>query len=265
MFLNIRGHNISYTEAGNGFPVVLLHGYLESSEIWNGFAEKLSAEFRVICFDLPGHGLSEVYSDTHTMELMAEIIKESLDILKISRCFMAGHSLGGYVTLAFLERFPALLSGYCLFHSHPLPDTSQALEKRRREIAVVEAGKKALMYPDNVMKMFATANLEKFSGALQRSKAIASKIPGEGIIAVLKGMMERPGRTGIMERGLVPCLWILGAMDNYIDHASIQKKVAIPSNTKVVILNNSGHMGFVEEQDLSVKLVSDFVKSISRH
>lgn len=264
MFLNVLDRNISYTDTGTGFPIVLLHGYLESSEVWGGFAEKLSAEYRVLCFDLPGHGLSEVYSDTHTMEFMAEIVKESLDILKISKCFMAGHSLGGYVTLAFLERFPELLSGYCLFHSQPLPDTPQALEKRRREIAVVEAGKKALMYPDNVMKMFATSNLQNFQGALQRSKAIASKIPGEGIIAVLKGMMQRPARTGIMEKGLVPCLWILGAMDNYIDHEAIQKKVQLPVNAKVIVLQNSGHMGFVEEQEISLNIVSDFVRSVSQ-
>lgn len=260
MFLNIGSRNISYTDKGNGFPVVLLHGYLESSEIWGSFAEKLSGEFRVICFDLPGHGQSEVYSDIHTMEFMAGVIREALIILKAGKCFMAGHSLGGYVTLAFLEQFPELIAGYCLFHSQPLPDTPAALEKRRREIAVVEAGKKALMYPDNVMKMFATSNLQKFSGALERSKAIASRIPGDGIIAVLRGMMQRPSRLELMERGLVPCLWILGAMDNYIDHEAIQKKVRLPSNARVVVLNESGHMGFVEEQELSVKLLADFVR-----
>ena len=160
--------------------------------------------------DLPGCGLSDVYGEVHSMEFMATAIKELIDYLGIKKVFLTGHSLGGYVTLAFLELFPDHLSGYCLFHSQPFPDTPEALEKRKREIEIVKIGKKNLMYPDNVTKMFATSNLEKFSDALQRSKDIASRIPGEGIIAVLNGMMIRPSRVSFMEEGKVPCLWILG-------------------------------------------------------
>jgi pimeloyl-ACP methyl ester carboxylesterase len=111
--------------------------------------------------------------------------------------------------------------------------------------------------------MFATSTLEKFADALQRSKDIASRIPGEGIIAVLKGMMTRPSRLQIMEKGQVPCLWILGTMDNYIPYEEIQDKVRLPSNAKVVVLTASGHMGFVEEEELSVRLVKDFVHAIA--
>jgi pimeloyl-ACP methyl ester carboxylesterase len=262
MLLSVKEHNIWYTDSGTGTPVVLLHGYLESSEIWNGFAEKLQGEFRVICADLPGHGSSEVYGPVHTMEFMAEVVKELLDKLGLKKVFMAGHSLGGYVTLAFLELFPEYLSGYCLFHSHPLPDSPEALQKRKREIAVVEAGKKDLMYPDNVEKMFATANLDKFASDLQRSKKLASLIPAEGIIAVLNGMMRRPGRVSVMEEGKVPCLWLLGAMDNYIPFDTIKEKVHLPATARVVILQNSGHIGFVEEQDLSVGIMKEFVLTL---
>jgi pimeloyl-ACP methyl ester carboxylesterase len=175
---------------------------------------------------------------------------------------LTGHSLGGYVALAFLELYPGQLLGYCLFHSQPFPDTPEALEKRRREIEIVKMGKKNLMYPDNVTRMFATSNLEKFAAALQRSKEIASGIPGDGIIAVLNGMMVRPSRLSFMEEGRVPCLWILGSMDNYIPCDVIQSRVKLPQNAKTVILTRSGHMGFIEEEELSVKAVSEFVKII---
>jgi pimeloyl-ACP methyl ester carboxylesterase len=113
-----------------------------------------------------------------------------------------------------------------------------------------------------VIKMFATSNLENFSGALQRSKDIAAQIPGEGIIAVLNGMMIRPSRVSLMEAGSVPCLWILGLMDNYIPCDVVQAKVNLPSNARVVVLSNSGHMGFIEEEELSVKIIRDFVNSL---
>jgi pimeloyl-ACP methyl ester carboxylesterase len=262
MFFSYVGRQIFYRVHGNGTPVVLLHGYLESSEIWDSFAERLSADCTVISVDLPGHGLSDVFSPVHTMVFMASIIKNLLVDLNIKKAVICGHSLGGYVALAFLSLFPEYLSGYCLFHSHPFADPPEAIEKRLREIAIVKAGKKELMYPDNVTRMFAPSNLEKFKSALQRSKDIASKIPGEGIIAVLNGMIERPSRLAFLEEGKVPCLWILGLMDNYIPCEPIQKRVKLPANAKVVVLNNSGHIGFIEEEDKSVRVISEFVNNL---
>lgn len=260
MFINFKGGKIQYSDQGTGKVIVLLHGYLESSGIWNSFAKKLASTYRVIAIDLPGHGLSDVYGEVHTMEFMASAIKELLDALSIKKIFLTGHSLGGYVTLAFLEHFPDYLSGYCLFHSQPFPDPPATLEKRRREIEIVKQGKKNLMYPDNVIQMFATSNIEIFSVALQRSKDIASEIPGDGIIAVLNGMMIRPSRLSFIEEGRVPFLWILGSMDNYIPCDFIQSKVNLPSNAEVVILNNSGHMGFVEEEDKAIDVITEFVE-----
>jgi len=261
-FFQYKTGKICYTDNGNGEVIVLLHGYLESSEIWNGFGEKLESRFRVIAVDLPGHGSSDVYGETHSMEFMATAVRELLSAKGINKACLVGHSLGGYVTLAFLDLFPQNLTGFSLFHSQPFPDPPAALEKRRREINVVKGGKKDLMYTDNVINMFASSNLKKFHEALQKSKDIASRTPGEGIIAVLNGMMTRPSRLSIMEEGRVPCLWILGAMDNYIPCESIQTKVKLPPNARVAILKNSGHLGFVEEEDLSVNIVSDFVKNL---
>jgi pimeloyl-ACP methyl ester carboxylesterase len=262
MFFPFKGGKIYCSDAGKGAPILLIHGYLESSEVWNGFGEKLAAKFRVISVDLPGHGLSDVYGETHTVEFMATMIKELLDKLGINKACLIGHSLGGYVSLAFLELFPDSLSGYCLFHSQPLPDTPETIEKRMLEITVVQSGGKELIYPDNVIRMFANSNLERFSDALQRSKEIASQIQGEGIIAVLNGMMARPSRLSVMEEGRVPCLWILGAMDNYIPCDIIQTRVNLPSNARVVALTNSGHMGFVEEEDKAVKVITEFVEKL---
>ena len=112
------------------------------------------------------------------MEFMANVVKELLDSLNIKKVFLTGHSLGGYVTLAFLELFPDSLLGYCLFHSHPFPDTPETIEKRMREIALVREGKKDLMYPDNISRMFASSNLEKFPEACETFKEIASRING---------------------------------------------------------------------------------------
>lgn len=259
-YIHYNGGKIYYSDSGEGEAIILLHGYLESSEVWSEFAGKLAGRFRVINVDLPGHGLSSVYGQSHTMEFMADAIRALIDNLNISKVFITGHSLGGYVALAFLELFAERLTGYCLFHSHPFADSPDAVQKREREINIVRAGKKYLMYPDNVLNMFASENLEQFAGQLERSKQIASRIRDEGIISVLNGMMIRSSRVHIMEQGEVPCLWILGRKDFYIPCDSVQSGVKLPYNAKVIILENSGHLGFIEEESKALEAITAFAE-----
>jgi len=261
-YILYNGGKIYYSDTGEGEIVILLHGYLETSEVWSGFARKLAVKHRIISIDLPGHGPSKVFGESHSMEFMAGAVKALIDNLNLKKVFLAGHSMGGYVTLAFVELFPETLKGYCLFHSHPFADTLQTLKKRENEIKVVRSGKKYLIYPENISMMFATANLNKHRDALQRSKDIASSVRDEGIIAVLNGMMIRPSRLKVMEEGKVPCLWILGKLDNYISCDTMLANVKLPANSKVAILENSGHMGFVEEEDVSTKIVEDFIAGL---
>jgi pimeloyl-ACP methyl ester carboxylesterase len=263
VYYTIHGRKIWCTDTGKGFPVLFIHGYLLSSEIWDSFTRRLNPEFRIITIDLPGHGHSEVYSETHSMELMADIVRELLDTLKIQKVFIAGHSLGGYVTLAFLELFPQYLGGYCLFHSHPLADTPDVTEKRKKDIATVMEGKKEMMIPDSIEKMFASVNLERLGDQVTRCKKKASDIPGNGIISLLNGMIKRPSRVSVMEEGRVPCLWILGKMDNYIAYGAVKEKVRLPENARIVTLENSGHLGFIEEEEYSSEVLRDFVRTSS--
>lgn len=254
------GKKIWYTDRGEGPAIVLVHGYLESSEVWERFASALASGFRVICPDLPGHGKSATYGETHTMEFLAESILYLLDELEVEKAFIAGHSLGGYVTMAFLELFPERLSAYCLFHSHPHAYTPEAAEKRKAEIELVKKGKKNLMIPGNISKMFADDNLEKLAGEVKLSEAIARHTPDEGIIAVLRGMLLRPSRAAIMEEGRVPCLWILGEKDNYISHTAVTSGISLPATAHIAYLKNSGHMGFVEEEPEALRIIREFAK-----
>jgi len=261
---NIQSDNIrvSYTMRGSGRPVVLLHGYLETGDVWDPLAEMMSDRFRVIVVDLPGHGESEVQGEIHTMEFLARAVREVLRDAGEERVMMAGHSLGGYVTLAFVELFPDMLSGYVLFHSHPHADTPEAIARRNREIAVVRAGRKNIMYPGNVSMMFSKENLRLMPAALERLRKIASVNSGEGIIAMLNGMIDRPSRQYILENGSVPLLWILGRHDLYFSPEKAMRDVGLPHNAEVVILERSGHLGFIEETEKSARLLMDFAGRI---
>ena len=251
-----------YSDRGQGLPVVLIHGYLENSEVWTGFADRLALKYRVIAVDLPGHGRSDVFGDIHGMDFMAGLIKELLREADTGPVFMTGHSMGGYVTLAFADLFPDLLKGYCLFHSHPFADSPEVYEKRKMEIRLVMSGNKDRMFPDSISRLFANSNLEKYAGERERLKKIAAAISERGIIAALRGMMERPSRVEVMEDISIPCLWLLGGMDNHIDSAEATAKVHLSDRIRIAILENSGHMGFIEEPELSFTLLDSFISSI---
>jgi len=261
-YFHYSSGRLFYTDQGSGIPVILIHGYLETSAVWSGFAEELAVGVRVITADLPGHGKSDILGEVHSMDLMADVLHELLVSLNTGPVFMVGHSMGGYVTMAFVDMFPEMLAGYCLFHSHPFADSQEAIAKREMEINLVRAGNKDKMFPDIISRLFASRNLKRFAGAVARSEEIAAEIPADGIVAVLKGMMERPSRIKVMEEGKVRCLWILGAHDNHINYNKVQERVKLPSNAKVEILKNSGHMGFIEEEDTSLGLLTEFIGNL---
>ena len=198
------------------------------------------------------------------MEMMAGAVHAVIEKEKCGKVILAGHSLGGYVALAFAELYPELLAGYILFHSHPHADSAEAINKRNREIAIVEAGRKNLMYPANVSMMFAEKNLARMPDALARMEMIASRCPDEGIISVLRGMMARPSRAHLVEEGKIPLLWILGRHDLYFTPEKALGDVKLPGNCRVVIMEDSGHLGFVEEPEKSVELISQFTEENSK-
>lgn len=252
---------VVFRDEGQGIPVLFLHGYLESSEIWLSFISGLSGKGRMILIDLPGHGESGIAGKVHTMDFMAEVVKHVLDQLEVDQCILVGHSMGGYVALAFLARYSERLKALSLFHSHPLADTAETKANREREIGLIREGRKELIYNVNIPKAFADENLEKFRDAIDFARDIARKTPDSGIIAVLNGMMQRPDSREILQNCPVPFLWILGKKDNYIPCETMIEKIILPEKGTVALLDHSGHMGFMEERDRSVSIMLDFILS----
>ena len=254
--------NIKYKVQGKGTPILLLHGYLESLSIWEGFADLLAEKYKVIRMDIPGHGESPVIEEIHTMELMAESVNALLDHLVLDKVILTGHSMGGYITLAFLEKFSHRLAGFALFHSHPFADTDETKDKRRREIQLVMEGKKERIYNINVPNAFASDNLGKFRNEVEKAKQIASKTPNEGIVALLKGMMARSGREHILAKTNIPFLNIMGKKDNYIPFSKVFKSLPRPVISTDLVLEYSGHMGFIEDRTRCLETVIQFIESL---
>ena len=260
MLISFKNAKINFSDKGTGHAIVLIHGFMETSEVWKSFADRVSQKFRTLSIDLPGHGLSDLCNEVNSMELMAESVVAVLDSLNIPKAFFVGHSMGGYVALAALQLFPERFSGITLFNSHPFVDSSNVIEKRNKNIELVEAGKKDSMIPTFVQNLYAEQNLKTMPEAVDRSLAIAMGISDKTIIADFKGMIKRPSRVGLVEAGKVPLLWILGDKDNHINCNEALKGVKLPSNSEVAILAGVGHMGFIEAEEVSANILIKFAE-----
>lgn len=241
--------------------VVLLHGYLESMLVWEDFVPFLYKEVRVVTLDLPGHGLSVVTGEEHSMEFLSDTVADALRALGIARCTLVGHSMGGYVALAFCERHPDMLDGLVLLSSTPNADMPEKAENRRREIALVKAGKKDALARFAPEAGFAEENRTRMKDYIEDLTEQIFVTEDEGIVALLNGMIARKDQNDMLRASKIPQLFILGRKDDYIPVEAAEKMTAEHPQAQVVWLENSGHMGFLEEPEAAAQAILDFVKS----
>ena len=248
--MNQTENGIFYKTYGknHGYALVFLHGYLESSESWNNFAELFSDEYFVICVDLPGHGKSMVDSEDLTMEQMANAVISVTDQLEIPAFHLVGHSMGGYVAMALVDKYSGKLNSAVLLHSTCFADSGEKRANREREIQLVRKGKKELIINTNIPRLFANENLEAFSEQVESSKKIALQTSDIGIISALNAMKTRPDRSKVLAGTRIPVLLIGGRKDNLIPFEKMEEMKAFSPGINLVCLENSGHMGFIEEK-----------------
>jgi pimeloyl-ACP methyl ester carboxylesterase len=250
---------ISYTDKGKGRTVVLLHGYLGSKEIWNNTIENLSKSYRIIAIDLPGHGESECLGYVHSMELLAQCVKQVLDSLRLKKYVLIGHSMGGYAALAFAELFPDSLKGLALINSTAMADSPEKKMDRKRAIKLVKSDKR--VYTKNTIKnLFANRNLKYLKDEITFATKIALNTGKQGAVAALEGMKDRPNRDIIL--GLVdyPVLMVISELDNILPYSSLLEQADTLRNKHICFLEYDGHMSFLENPRIVHKAIRKFLR-----
>lgn len=248
---------IRFKKEGKGSTIVLLHGFMENSDIWDAYAKRLSEMHHVVSIDLLGHGKSGLLSEVHTMEEQAEMVKFVLDQCGVRNCVMIGHSMGGYVTLAFADRFPAMLAGFGLFHSTAFADSEEKKEERRRTAEVVRKNHKTYV-SEQVPNLFAAENIDKYKDRVEAMKEMGRNMEAQGITAAILGMRERTDKSDVLRNSTVPVLFIWGKKDSVL---SLDKNIplaSLPAHSVTTILANVGHVGFVEAEEECYHAVKSF-------
>lgn len=242
--------------------IVLLHGYLESLDIWEGFTRLLAPRFRVLAIDLPGHGVSQVKGETHTMEFLADTVAAAMRREGIGRAVIVGHSMGGYVALAMMAKYPDMTDGLVLLHSSPEADSDKKREDRQREIDIITGGKKELLARIFPQEGFAPDNRRRLHEAIEAFAEQIFLTEDDGITALLRGMRDRPDMSESMHKSPIPQLVILGRHDVYVTPEDAARMLAAQPQAQVVWLESSGHMGFLEQPEECAGAITAFADGI---
>lgn len=257
-FCEISGIPVRVQWEGKGDAVLLLHGYLETLEVWDEFADLLKAHYQVIRLDLPGHGFSGTRPDINSMDFMAEVACGVLKITGAQKVHLVGHSMGGYVALSFAEQFPDLTRSLCLFHSTPYADAPEKKERRQKEIEFIRAGKLHLILDSQMVQVFADDNVKKFEHKIADLQGCSLTMEPQGVIASIEGLAGRADKESFLKAFKSPVLFVFGEKDNFIgQEVSLRMEHEFPQ-AKVCRLTQSGHCGFVEQAQESLDHLQQF-------
>jgi len=257
---------LAYTEQGQGLPVVFLHGFCESKEIWNHYQQEIANNCRFIAIDLPGFGeSSNVLDENETIATMAQKVVNTLQELKISHFALVGHSLGGYVSLEIINQFPAHVLGLCMFNSTAFADNDDKKEARNKTIRYVqEHGVEAFIRPF-VPGLFYHTNREKCASAIQLLVDIGLKTPKQSIVIITEAMRDRTDFTLLLEDLTFPVLFIVGKQDTAVLLSNSLNQCSLPQHSTSVFYHHTGHMAMFEKEKESLEALKNWINSILRN
>jgi pimeloyl-ACP methyl ester carboxylesterase len=254
-----KNTKISYSDTGKGNAVVLLHGFLENQTMWQDLIPELSKKNRIITIDLLGHGETECLGYVHSMEDNADVVQAVLSKLRIRKAIFVGHSMGGYVALAYGELYPENVRGLVLLNSTSKADSEERKANRNRAIKAVKKDYSSFIRL-SIANLFSPDNRERLIDEIENVKAQALKTPLQGIVASLEGMKIRKDREVLLHLTPYSKMLILGENDPVLIYKDSLDQI---EDTAVKLVTfPDGHMSHIENQGELKTVLLDFFKGV---
>ena len=253
---------IAYSDQGNGSPLLFIHGFCENKELWTDFERVLNHTNRVITVDLPGFGESErLIEDNTKIEDLASSVLELLENLNIPEIVIIGHSLGGYVALAMIEKKPAICKGLCMFHSTAFADTEEKKQNRDKTLDFIRRQGVTSFIIAFVPSLFFPNNRARLSSEIENLQNIAMRTSEYTVNVITMAMRNRKDRTHVLKSISAPVLYLIGKEDLAVPFELSEKQMNIAKNSQNLVLENTGHMGMYEQQETTLNAIQRFAKN----
>ncbi|WP_158860899.1 alpha/beta fold hydrolase [Lunatibacter salilacus] len=250
--------DIAYTDMGSGNPVILLHGFCESKEMWEFFQTNLSTKYRVLCPDLPGFGDSPLPEGIIRIETIAEALRNWMKMLNVVDPVVIGHSLGGYVTLGLVDQLGETLKGIGLFHSTAMADDEDKVGVRNKTVTFLKKFGTEPFVNSFLPQLFPEKKQEEVKEIIDKLLHRARTIAPETVIAYTEAMRDRCDRSDVLERFAGKKFFIAGELDSAIPIKNSRKHFNWV--TDYLELKETGHMGMFEKPNETLVYVDQFLR-----
>ena len=257
-----KGKILSYRTRGKGPKVLLLHGFGEDGSIWKEQYD-LFPQHQLIIPDLPGTGESEALEEV-TIESLAGAVKAVIDAEGDEKAILIGHSMGGYITLAFAESYPGALRAFGLFHSTAFADSEEKKETRRKGIRFIQEHGAAEFLKTATPNLYSPSSREEHPEWVEEHLATTHNFSPDTLVSYYMAMISRPDRTAVLQESKVPVLFVMGRHDAAVPLQDVLKQCHLPRLSYIHILDKSGHMGMIEEKNKTAELLSVFVFTLEK-
>jgi pimeloyl-ACP methyl ester carboxylesterase len=248
---------LSYRKEGQGPALVLIHGFPENGGLWKQVWPALSAQFTVIVPDLPGTGESALGVET-SMESLAGAVSDILSKESIEQSVVVGHSMGGYVALAFAEKFPGKVKGLSLVHSIASADNEEKKETRRKSIALIRKGGKEAFIKQMIANLFAPTFKTTHPSVIEEQVKRGMELEADSMVAFYEAMIARTDRTNVLKNASFPVQFIIGEEDTLIPSNTALTQSSLANRNFVELYKDTGHMSMIEKPGELAKDVIQF-------
>jgi pimeloyl-ACP methyl ester carboxylesterase len=258
--ITIAGVPLFYRLTGKGKTVMLVHGFGEEGSIWQNQVDSLKKNYRLIIPDLPGSGRSSIQKDMSMDGLavsMHEILKKEAPD---SKYFMIGHSMGGYVTLAYVEKYPGSLTAFGLVHSTAFADNDEKIAARKKSIQFIMEHGAPLFIEQSTPNLFSENSRKKHPEIVKEVIEKNTNFSAESLVQYYDAMMKRPDRTKIVKEFKGSVLYVMGQHDIAVPLQHSLQQCHMPDLAYIHILRESGHMGMLEETALCTRFLDKFLQ-----
>jgi pimeloyl-ACP methyl ester carboxylesterase len=249
---------------GEGIPILLLHSYWGSSELFDLPCSQLSINYKVIRLDFPGHGRSTSPESVFTFDEFASTIDFILQQLDINEQLnIIGHSMGGYAAMAFAKRYPQKIKALILMHSPLCNADNHSIKLREREAGFLRKGKKELLLRTTLETNFAPGNEILFAEAFKKLNRISREVTTDGALAAIHAINSREDSRQLIKSAGIPILIVIGKYDRVYRPDDMLKEISDLPAVKTIFLEKSGHLGFIEEEEILFSGLTEFLKSVT--
>lgn len=257
-----RGELLEYEVRGNGLPVMLVHGFTEDRRIWDPLLKGLEEKYTWILPDLPGSGHSAFNQSMQEITDFAACILAITEEEKISAFVLIGHSLGGYISLAFAEKHPEKILALGLFHSSSYADSDEKKEARDKNIRFIHQYGAALFVKQALPGLFSESFKTNHPEQIQQLVTRYANFNPDALVLYLKAMKQRPATTNVLKTITKPVLFIMGEEDKAVPLEDALQQCHLPRISYIHILTTTAHMGMIENTSLCNSLIDHFLEKI---